>query len=59
MFTWFLHKYRDRKENDDAKKTFFRSNNKWDAARDILVNKYKLYVMSYFERKKRQYRYEI
>ena len=46
------------KKNDNAKKNFFRSSNKWDAAKDILVNEYKLDVLSYFERKKHQYRYE-
>ena len=46
------------KKNDNAKKVFFRSSNKWDAARDILVHEYRLNIMNYFERKKRQYRYE-
>jgi len=46
------------KKNDNAKKVFYRSSNKWNAARDILVNEYRLNVMRYFERKKLQYRHE-
>ena len=44
------------KKNDEAKKTFFRSSNKWDAAKDILTNDYKVNVMSCFKRKRRRYR---
>ena len=44
------------KKNDEAKKTFFRSSNKWDAAKDILANEYKLNVLSFFKRKKCTYR---
>ena len=45
------------KKNDEAKKTFFSSGNKWDAAKDILAAEYKLNVLSCFKREKRPYRY--
>ncbi|XP_065893383.1 uncharacterized protein [Dysidea avara] len=44
------------KKNDEAKKTFFKSSNKWDAAKDILKYEYQLNVLRYFEREKQNYR---
>jgi len=45
------------KKNDEAKRTFFKSSNKWDAAKDILKYEYILNVLKYFERTKQTYRY--
>jgi len=47
---------RYRKKNNDAKRNYFNSSNKWDAATDILHNDYKLHVMKVFQRTKRHYR---
>ena len=45
------------KKNDEAKKNFFKSSNKWDAAKDILKYEYQLNVLRYFEREKQNYRF--
>jgi len=44
------------KLNDDTKKIFFRSSNKWDPATDMLANEYKLETLSKHERRKRKYK---
>ena len=41
------------KKNDDAKCNYFRSSNKWDAAKDILALDYKLRILSANRREKR------
>ena len=44
------------KLNDDMKKIFFRSSNKWDPATDMLANEYKLATLNKHERRKRKYK---
>ena len=43
------------KNNDSAKRVFFRSSNRWDAATDILKHEYRLDKLSHCERQKRPY----
>ena len=44
------------KLNDDTKKTFFRASNKWDPARDMLANEYKMEKLESHSRGKRTYK---
>ena len=44
------------KLNDDAKKIFFRSSNKWDPAKEMLSNDYKLEKLQNYRRKKCTYK---
>ena len=44
------------KLNNDAKKKFFRATNKWDPARDMLANEYKMETLESHSRRKRTYK---
>ena len=44
------------KLNDDTKKKFFRASNKWDPARDMLANEYKMEKLESHSRGKRTYK---
>ena len=43
------------KQNDESKKIYFNSSNKWDAPRDILATDYKLHVLNSIKRTTRKY----
>jgi len=44
--TYMKHGFLGVEKNDDAKRNYFCASNKWDAAKDILVLDYKLYMIS-------------
>ena len=45
------------KKNDDCKRVFFRSSNKWNASADILIHEEKVDQLTVYQRKKRAYKY--
>ena len=44
------------KNNDDAKKLYFRQSNRWNATQDILEKQYKTDALECHSRKRRSYR---